>query len=142
MGVLDKLLGGVFAAANTAGRLVSALVVSAIGSNMLASDQYIAIVLPGKLFQKAFRRMGLAPEVLSRAPGDSATVTSSLVPWNSCGAYMAATPGVATVSYLPFAFFTLLNPLVTVLLAFFGIRMLKDRSSAGWTALYIYSRAV
>ncbi|WP_417686635.1 Na+/H+ antiporter NhaC [Roseibium sp.] len=129
IGILDKILGGILEAAHTTGRLVSALVFAAIGTNVLASDQYIAIVLPGKLFQKAFRKMGLAPEILSRALGDSATVTSALVPWNSCGAYMAATLGVATVSYLPFAFFNILNPLVTMALAFAGIRMLKAAKS-------------
>lgn len=133
IGVLDRLLGGILKAAHTSGRLVGALVASAIGTNLLASDQYIAIVLPGKIFQKAFRKMGLQPEVLSRALGDSATVTSALVPWNSCGAYMAATLGVATVSYLPFAVFNLLNPVVTVAFAFLGIRMLKSepRESTG-----------
>lgn len=122
-GVLDRLLAGILEAAHNAGRLVTALVVATLGTNILAADQYIAIVLPGKLFQKAFRKMGLAPEALSRALGDSATVTSALVPWNSCGAYMAATLGVATISYLPFAFFNLLNPLATILLAFLGWHM-------------------
>lgn len=125
VGILERLLGGILNAAKTTGRLVSALVVAAVGTNMLASDQYIAIVLPGKVFQKAFRRMGLAPEVLSRAIGDSSTVTSALVPWNSCGAYMAATLGVATISYLPFAFFNIANPIITIVFAFLGFRMVK-----------------
>ncbi len=79
--------------------------------------------------------------VLSRAIGDTATVTSALVPWNSCGAYMAATLGVATLSYVPFTFFNLLNPLVSILYAFTGFRMLKndtrlpeDRSGKGGNA--------
>lgn len=125
VGVLDRLLDPVLRAAKSAGRLVASLVMAAIGANMLASDQYIAIVLPGKIFQKAFTKMGLSPVVLSRALGDSATVTSALVPWNSCGAYMAATLGVATMTYAPFAFFNLLNPVVTIAFAYAGFRMLR-----------------
>ncbi|MBY6090462.1 Na+/H+ antiporter NhaC family protein [Maritimibacter alkaliphilus] len=130
IGVLDRVLAPVLRAARTTGRLVLALVVTGIGTNALASDQYIAIVLPGKLFQRAFQRMNLAPVVLSRAVGDSSTVTSALVPWNSCGAYMAATLGVATVNYLPFAFFNLFNPLVTVAFGFLGWRMIKRDPAA------------
>ncbi|MCA0869880.1 Na+/H+ antiporter NhaC [Seohaeicola saemankumensis] len=125
IGVLDRLLEPVLRTAKTTGRLVTSLVVSAFGANVLASDQYIAIVLPGKIFQKAFRKHGLRPEVLSRAVGDSATVTSALVPWNSCGAYMAATLGVATVSYAPYAVFNFVNPLITILFAYTGFRMLS-----------------
>ncbi|KZM50377.1 Na+/H+ antiporter NhaC family protein [Labrenzia sp. OB1] len=130
IGVLDRLLAPVLAAAKTAGRLVSALVVAAISTNALASDQYIAIVLPGRIFQKAFRKLNLAPVVLSRSVGDSATVTSALVPWNSCGAYMAATLGVATVSYAPYAVFNLLNPIVTIAFAFAGFRMIARTDDA------------
>ncbi|MFA3919533.1 Na+/H+ antiporter NhaC [Ruegeria hyattellae] len=126
IGVLDRLLKPILKAANTTGRLISALVASALATNILASDQYIAIVLPGRVFQKPFQRLKLAPQVLSRAVGDSATVTSALVPWNSCGAYMAATLGVATISYAPFALFNLINPIITIVFAFAGIRMIKE----------------
>ena len=125
IGVLDRILTPVLEAANTTGRLILALVGAVVGTNMLSGDQYIAIVLPGKMFQNAFRKMGLAPVVLSRAVGDSATVTSAIVPWNSCGAFMAATLGVATIDYLPFAFFNIVNPLITILFGFMGWRMLK-----------------
>ena len=77
------------------------------------------------MFRPAFEARGLAPVVLSRTLGDSAAVTSPLVPWNSCGAYMAATLGVATTSYVPFAFFNLINPLVAIAFAFLGFRMLR-----------------
>lgn len=133
IGVLDRLLDPVLRAAKTTGRLVASLVVAAFGANVLASDQYIAIVLPGKLFQRAFRKQGLSPEVLSRAVGDSATVTSALVPWNSCGAYMAATLGVATMSYAPFAFFNLLNPVITIVFAYAGWRMVPVRPQSPTT---------
>ncbi len=129
IGVLDRLLTPILQAARTTGRLILSLVVAGLGTNILASDQYIAIVLPGKLFQSAFRRMGLAPVVLSRAVGDSSTVTSALIPWNSCGAYMAVTLGVATFDYLPFAFFNLANPLITVLFGFMGWRMISAKDA-------------
>lgn len=130
IGALNCILAPVLRGATTTGRLIVALVVAAIGTNVLASDQYISIVLPGKLFQKAFRKLGLAPVVLSRAVGDSATVTSPLVPWNSCGAYMAATLGIATIDYIPYAFFNLLNPLITILFGVMGWRMLKAPEEA------------
>ncbi|WP_290742307.1 Na+/H+ antiporter NhaC family protein [Amaricoccus sp.] len=124
-GVLDRLIGPVIGAARSTGALVAALVGAAFATNVLASDQYIAVVLPGRMFRGAFADRGLAPVVLSRALGDSGTVTSPLIPWNSCGAYMAATLGVATTVYVPFAFFTLVNPLVSIAFAFLGLRMLR-----------------
>lgn len=123
-GVIEKLFAPIIRAARSTGALVSSLVGTAVGTNVLAADQYIAIVLPGRMFQSVFRDRNLAPVVLSRALGDSATVTSALVPWNSCGAYMAATLGIATVSFAPFCFFNFLNPIITILFAFAGIRML------------------
>lgn len=96
-----------------------------MATNVVTADQYIAIVLPGRMFKGSFEKRGLAPVVMSRALGDSATVTSALIPWNSCGAYMAATLGVATLAYAPFAFFCFLSPLVSIAYAYLGIRMLK-----------------
>ncbi|HQR22972.1 MAG TPA: Na+/H+ antiporter NhaC [Burkholderiaceae bacterium] len=122
-GILDRLLEPVIRKAKAAGTLVASLVASIIATNIVTADQYIAIVLPGRMFKNAFASRGLAPVVLSRAVGDTATPTSALIPWNSCGAYMAATLGVATLSYAPYAFFSLLSPLLTVALAYAGIRM-------------------
>jgi NhaC family Na+:H+ antiporter len=83
------------------------------------------------MFKAEFEQRGFAPVVLSRALIDTAPVTSALVPWNSCGAYMAATLGVATLSYAPFAFLCLLSPLITVLIGFLGVRMVRiDRATA------------
>ena len=128
-GVIDRLIAPVLAAVKSNGGLVAATVGSTVATNVVTADQYIAIVLPGRMFKDAFRRRGLAPVVLSRSLGDSATVTSALIPWNSCGAFMAATLGVATVAYAPFTFFNILSPLISVALAFFGIRMLKAPSA-------------
>src|SRR6185312_13494314 len=112
-GMLDRLIGPVLERARSAGALVGAVVVSCIGANIITSDQYIAVVLPGRMFKAEFKKRGLAPVLLSRAVGDSAIVTSPLVPWNSCGAYMAATLGVPTLAYAGFSFFNLFNPLLT-----------------------------
>lgn len=125
-GVLDRFIGPVIAAARSTGALVATLVAAAFGTNVLASDQYIAVVLPGRMFRTAFADRGLAPVTLSRALGDSAVVTSPLIPWNSCGAYMAASLGVATAAYFPFAFLNILNPLISIAFAFLGVRMLRS----------------
>ena len=127
-GVIERLIAPVLAAVKTNGGLVAATVGSTVVTNAVTADQYIAIVLPGRMFKGAFQKRGLAPVVLSRSLGDSATVTSALIPWNSCGAFMAATLGVATVAYVPFTFFNILSPLISVALAFFGVRMLKAPS--------------
>ena len=124
-GVLDRLITPVIERAKSDGALVASLASSIVATNVVTADQYIAIVLPGRMFRGAFQKRGLAPVVLSRAVGDTATPTSALIPWNSCGAYMAATLGVATWSYAPFAIFSMASPLMTVAIAYAGIRMLR-----------------
>ena len=86
----------------------------------MAGDQYVADVLPARMFRDEFARRGLAPQVLSRAVEDSGTVTSVLVPWNTCGAYMSGVLGVSTAAYFPFCFFNLLSPILDVLYGFLG----------------------
>jgi len=130
-GVLERLITPIIASAKSAGSLVAYLVGAVIATNVLTADQYIAIVLPGRMFKEAFRARGLAPVVLSRAIGDSGTVTSALVPWNSCGAYMAATLGVATVHYAPFALFNIMSPIIAVAAAYAGLRMTRIEASNG-----------
>jgi NhaC family Na+:H+ antiporter len=125
-GVIERLITPVLAMARSTGMLVSSLIGSTIATNIVTADQYIAIVLPGRMFKSAFAKRGLKPVILSRALGDSATVTSALIPWNSCGAFMAATLGVAVFDFAPFTFFNILAPLVTILYAFLGLRMLKE----------------
>jgi NhaC family Na+:H+ antiporter len=96
---------------------------SGIGLNVIAGDQYVADVLPARSFRTEFARRGLAPQVLSRAVEDSGTVTSPLIPWNTCGAYMSGVLGVTTVAYLPFCFFNLLSPLLDVLYGYLGFKV-------------------
>jgi NhaC family Na+:H+ antiporter len=122
-GVLDRLIAPIIEKAKSDGALVGSLATSTVATNVIAADQYIAIVLPGRMFRGAFQQRGLAPVVLSRTVGDTATPTSALIPWNSCGAYMAVTLGVSTWSYAPFAVFCIVSPLLTVAIAYAGIRM-------------------
>lgn len=112
--IADKVL----TLAKSNGSLIVSTVLTGIGSNMVLCDQYMSIVMGARTYAQAYRDRGLAPENLSRAVEDSATVTGNLVPWNSGGAFQAATLGVATIAYLPFAFFCWLSPLVTIL---FGV---------------------
>lgn len=125
LGILERLIDPVIRVAKTAGALVAALVGAVITTSAVTADQYMSIVLPGRMFKSAFAQRGLAPVVLSRSVGASATPTSALIPWNSCGAYMAATLGVATFSYLPYAAFNIAAPVLTILLAYAGFRMIR-----------------
>jgi NhaC family Na+:H+ antiporter len=122
-GVIERLISPIIEKAKTAGALVASLVAAAIATNIVTADQFIAVVLPARMFKDAFATRGFAPVVLSRAVGDTATTTGSLIPWNSCGAYMAATLGVGTLSYAPYAVFCFVSPLLTVAIACAGIRM-------------------
>ena len=106
------------------------LVGAVIATNIATADQYIAVVLPGRMFKRAFEQRGLAPVVLSRSIGDSATPTSALIPWNSCGAYMAATLGVATTAYVPYAVFNIASPLIAIAFAYLGVRILRAGSGS------------
>lgn len=124
-GLLERLVRSVLAAARSTGSLIAATLVTAFGSNVVTADQYISIALPGRLYRGEYEKRGLAPVNLSRALEDAGTLTSPLVPWNSCGAYMAATLGVATWSYLPYALFNLINPVLALLFAFAGIKILR-----------------
>jgi NhaC family Na+:H+ antiporter len=117
VGLLETLVAQILKIAKSTQSLVSSVIVSAFAANVITSDQYISIVLPGRMFKSAFEKMKLHPVNLSRALEDGGTVTSPLVPWNSCGAYMSATLGVATVSYAPFAIFCLINPIIAIISA-------------------------
>ncbi len=124
-GMLQRLVDGALKRAKSTGSLITTVVLSCIGINIVAADQYIAIVLPGKMYRAEFARRRLEPKNLSRIIEDAGTLTSPLVPWNTCGAYMAATLGVTTLAYLPFAFFNLINPLVSIIYGFTGFTIVK-----------------
>jgi len=122
-GFLQRLLAPIAARMRRRGSLILAVNTSAIGLNVVAGDQYVADVLPARMFSDEFERRGLAPQVLSRAVEDSGTVTSVLVPWNTCGAYMSGVLGVPTAAYFPYCFFNLLSPILDVLYGFIGFKV-------------------
>lgn len=135
-GFLQRLLEPVVTRARRRGPLIGSVTASGVGLNVIAGDQYVADVLPARAFRGEFARRGLAPQVLSRAVEDSGTVTSVLVPWNTCGAYVSGVLGVSTASYLPFCFFNLLSPLLDVLYGFLGFKVAQgepweDRAETG-----------
>jgi NhaC family Na+:H+ antiporter len=107
--------------AQSAGSLITSTILTAIAGNMILCDQYMTIVMTGKMYAQSYKDMGLAPKNLSRAIEDSATVTANLVPWNSGGAYQAATLGVPTIAYLPFYFFCWITRIVSMLYGWFNI---------------------
>ncbi|PRX47412.1 transporter (NhaC family) [Nonomuraea fuscirosea] len=122
-GLLNRLIEPMVRAAKGTGRLFVAVFASAFGLNIVAGDQYIALVLPARVFRVEFTKRGLAPTNLSRLTADSGTVTSPLVPWNSCGAFMGAVLGVPTLAYLPFCFFNIASPLLSVVYGFTGFKV-------------------
>jgi len=113
-GILAYLLKLMLRGVDSAGSLIGATVFTCIGTNVMAGDQFIAVALPGRMYRDEYERRGLSRLNLSRTLEDSATLTSALIPWNTCGAYMAATLGVATFSYAPYAFFNMLCPVIAI----------------------------
>jgi NhaC family Na+:H+ antiporter len=130
-GFLQRLLAPIVSRTRRRGSLILAVNASGIGLNVVAGDQYVADVLPARMFRGEFERRGLAPQVLSRAVEDSGTVTSVLVPWNTCGAYISGVLGVPTASYLPFCFFNILSPVLDVLYGFIGFKVPSAAPEAG-----------
>ena len=130
-GFLQRLMRPIVQRARRRGSLIAAVNASGIGLNVIAGDQYVADVLPARMFRGEFARRGLAPQVLSRAVEDSGTVTSVLVPWNTCGAYISGVLGVPTATYLPFCFFNILSPLLDVLYGFIGFKV--PQSEEPWS---------
>ena len=120
---LERITTALIRRVRSTGGLVSATAGTCVLFNSTASDQYLAIVIPGKIFGSAYRRKGLAPEVLSRTLEDAGTATSVLIPWNTCGATQAGVLNVATVAYLPYAFFCYISPLMSILFAWLGLRI-------------------
>ncbi len=123
IGALSRISKSLLSMAKSTFGLFAATVGSCLALNITASDQYLAIVVPGKMFSKAFEDKGLAPENLSRTLEDAGTVSSVLIPWNTCGAYHASTLGVPTLEYLPYAFFNLISPFMTLIFAAFSIKI-------------------
>ena len=122
-GLLSRLMQPIVQRAKSERSLVAATGLTAIGMNVVAGDQYMAIVLPGRMYRELYQEKGIAPETLSREIEDTGTITSPLVPWNSCGAYMSATLGIATMAYFPYCFFNLINVIVSFAYALLGFQI-------------------
>jgi len=132
IGALSRISRALLHLFHTTFGLFSSTVISCLALNATASDQYLAIVVPGKMFAKAYKDKGLAPENLSRTLEDSGTVTSVLIPWNTCGAYHSGVLGVPVASYFVYAIFNYLSPFMTLLFAAFNIKIkqLSQKSTA------------
>jgi NhaC family Na+:H+ antiporter len=124
-GFLERITKTIITYAKSNGSLIASTAGSCVFFNLTASDQYLAIVVPGRMFASTYEKRKLAPENLSRTLEDSGTVTSVLVPWNTCGAYQSSVLGVATLTYLPYCFFNIISPLMTILIGFLGIKIKK-----------------
>ena len=127
IGALSRITDSLLKLASSVFGLFASTVFSCLGLNIVASDQYLAIVIPGKMFKKAYEDKGLAPENLSRTLEDSGTVTSVLIPWNTCGAYQSKVllGEAGDLSFIPFAFFNYLSPITTLIFAAFQIKIKK-----------------
>ena len=123
IGALSRITKALLSVATTVFGLFASTVISCLGLNTIASDQYLAIVIPGKMFKKAYEDKGLAPENLSRTLEDSGTVTSVLIPWNTCGAYQSGVLGVSVADYFVYAIFNWLSPFTTLFFAALRIKI-------------------
>ncbi len=132
-GMLKKITRSILKLVKKDSSLIASTAFSCVFFNVTASDQYISIVVPGEMYHDAFKDRGLKPEVLSRTLEDSGTVTSVLVPWNTGGATQARVLGVPTVEYLPFAFFNLISPLMTLLFAYLNIKIRRYKTKPAIT---------
>lgn len=122
-GLLKRITRPIVKYAKSTGSLVASTVITCVFFNVTASDQYLAIVVPGRMFRKNYQDKGLKPEVLSRTLEDSGTMTSVLVPWNTCGATQSRVLGVDTWAYAPYAFFNIISPLMTIAFAYLNIKI-------------------
>lgn len=124
-GMLKRITKSIIGLAKTDGSLIATTTASCVVFNATAADQYLAIVVPGKMFAEEYKERGLHPKVLSRTLEDSGTVTSALIPWNTCGAYHSGILGVATGDYFMYCFFNLISPAMTMTFGFFNIKIAR-----------------
>ncbi|NVK25329.1 MAG: Na+/H+ antiporter NhaC [Gammaproteobacteria bacterium] len=125
IGLLAVFVQSILKAAKSTGSLITSTIATAFGTNLITADQYMSIVMPGRMYKEEYERRGLDNVNLSRALEDGGTITSALIPWNTCGAYMAGVLSVSTLDYWQFAFFNLLNPILAIAFAYLGIKVLK-----------------
>ena len=126
-GLLQVITSRIVSMARSTGSLIFTTIVSSIFLNFTASDQYISIVIPGKMFAESYRKRKLKPELLSRTLEDGGTITSVLIPWNTCGATQSKVLGVATADYIPYCFFNILNPVIAIIMGYVGFKIRKEK---------------
>ena len=124
-GLLRRITESVIKLAHNTGSLVASTAGTCMFFNVTASDQYLSIVVPGRMFADTYRERGLDPKVLSRTLEDSGTVTSVLIPWNTCGATQAGVLGVSTFAFAPYAFFNIISPFMTIAFAYLNIKIAR-----------------
>lgn len=125
VGLLKRIVSTILHGAKSAGDMVSRTILTCIGTNLVTADQYMAIVMPGRMFKQEFESRGLDQLNLSRSLEDGGTLTSPLIPWNTCGAYMHGVLGVHPFAYFAYAFFNLISPILAVIYAYLGIKILR-----------------
>ncbi|MDN4504213.1 Na+/H+ antiporter NhaC [Alteromonadaceae bacterium BrNp21-10] len=125
MGLLKKAVSAFLHGAHTAGAMVTRTILTCIGTNLITADQYMSIVMPGRMYKQEFSKRGLHQLNLSRSLEDGGTLTSPLIPWNTCGAYMHSVLHVDPFSYIFYAFFNLINPVLAIIYAYLGIKILR-----------------
>jgi len=128
-GMLGTLAGSLLIKVKRDGALISTTILSCIGMNAVAPTQYMSIVIPGRMFKNAFEKQNLHLKNLSRCLEDGGTLASPLIPWNSCGAFMHATLGVSPILFLPYAFFNLVTPLISIIYGYSGFTIEKMQNS-------------
>ncbi len=124
-GLLQVLVTRTLTLVKSTGDLIATTVVTCLGINLISADQYISVVLPGRMYKVEFEKRGLSSLALSRTIEDSGTLTSALIPWNTCGAYMAGTLGVATLTYAPYAVFNWICPIIAIAYGYLNIKLLR-----------------
>jgi len=131
-GLLVRIAEGIVSFAKSTGSLVASTVATSIFMNITASEQYISIVVPGRMFADIYRKKGLKPEVLSRTLEDGGTVTSVLVPWNTCGAVQSSVLKIPTIDYAPYVFFSIISPIMTIFFAYANIKIRRYSEKSGY----------
>ena len=125
VGLLKRAVSAILKGAHSAGAMISRTIFTCIGTNLITADQYISIVMPGRMYKEEFKKRGLHQLNLSRSLEDGGTITSPLIPWNTCGAYMHSVLLVHPFEYIFYAFFNLINLVLAIGYAYFGIKILR-----------------
>tara|TARA_B110000211_G_scaffold73090_2_gene84899 strand:- start:23084 stop:24508 length:1425 start_codon:yes stop_codon:yes gene_type:complete len=125
LGMLKKFVESILATAKSTGSLIASTVATCIGTNLITADQYMAIVMPGRMYKEEYEKRGLHPVLLSRTLEDSGTITSPLIPWNTCGAFMFGALALTSYDYIFYCFFNLINPILAIAYGYLGFKIKK-----------------